>query len=128
MRPIEKDGTLIAIHFDGTFTEGTQPQTEEGFPLQVLSLKHPKGKILLAHAHTPRDRTTHELMECLVVLSGRILAKIFHENELIESIEMGPKEALMLVHGGVGYEILEDAEMMEFKNGPYLEDKMLINS
>lgn len=127
MRVITYNQKKVAFFFEGIFEEGTKPQTEESLPLQVIALKHPKGKVLVAHKHEPKNRTTNHLMECLVVFSGKVMATLYYENQQIENIEIGPGQGLMIVDGGVGYEILEDATMMEFKNGPFLEDKIIID-
>ena|SRR6185436_15189141 len=127
MRSITKDGTLVAVHYDGTFADGTKPLTTEDLALQIIGLKHPKGKVLVAHSHEPKQRTTQGLVECLMVFSGKVRATIYYQAKSIETVELTAGQGLMIVSGGVGYEILEDATMMEFKNGPFLEDKIIIN-
>lgn len=126
MRKIIKDGQLVALAFDGSFEPGTQPMTDPNLALQVIALKHPKGKTLVPHSHTPNPRSTERLIECLIVFSGRVRASVYHKNQLLEKIELTTGHGLMIIDGGVGYEILENATMMEFKNGPFLDDKLII--
>jgi len=106
---------------------GTSPVTEGDEPFQALTLKHPKGKYLLAHKHKPKKRITKRLQECLVVLKGRVKIDLYGpDDKKFKSITLKAGEALLLASGGYGIHILQDAEMMEFKNGPFLEDKILI--
>ena len=37
-----------------------------------------------------------------------------------------PSQGLLILDAAVGLEALEDVEMLEFKNGPFFEDKILV--
>lgn len=126
MREIKKENILVAIVFDGTFEEGTKPLTGAVFSLQALAFRHPKGRIFPAHFHKPQRRVTENLMEALVIFSGKIRVDVYYEKEIVESVELSGGEGIIIVNGGIGAEVLEDAAMMEFKNGPFLEDKVLL--
>lgn len=45
MKRIKKHNKIVALVFDGSYQDGTHPLTDAALPLQVLALKHPKGKI-----------------------------------------------------------------------------------
>ncbi len=126
MRIIKKEEKIIAIVFDGTFEDGTKPLTPEAWPLQVIALNHPAGKKLVAHSHCPTTRTTENLMEALMVFSGVVNVSVYSQNELIEVVTVRTGQGVMIVDGGIGIEVIEDAKMMEFKNGPFVEDKVLL--
>ncbi len=107
--------------------EGTSPVTDGKEPFQALTLKHPKGKYLLAHKHKHKRRVTSRLQECLVVRKGKVKIDLYGpDDKKFKSVTIGAGEALLLASGGYGIHVLQDAEMMEFKNGPFLEDKILI--
>jgi hypothetical protein len=128
MKFIKNDGLLVAIVFDGSFEDGTKALTEESLALQVIALKHPKGKKLVSHSHKPTDRTTKNLMEALMVFSGLIEVTIYtRSGGLLEKIKLSKNQGVLIVDGGIGIEIIEDAEMMEFKNGPFIEDKIVFS-
>ena len=91
-----------------------------------INLKHPKGKVLVTHRHQPMSRTTESLMEMLMVITGRARVTIYDQQTPIEAVELSAGQGVMLVDGGIGIEVLEDAQMLEFKNGPFLEDKIVI--
>ena len=126
MRIIKSADRTIAWVFDGRFEEGTKPLTDEKWALQVINLKHPKGKVLVAHRHQPIRRTTESLMEMLMVMTGLVRVTIYDHQNPVEVIELTAGQGVMLIDGGIGIEILEDAEMLEFKNGPFVEDKVVI--
>ncbi|NCN25876.1 hypothetical protein COT94_01815 [Candidatus Falkowbacteria bacterium CG10_big_fil_rev_8_21_14_0_10_37_14] len=106
---------------------GSVPITEENQPLQIVSLKHPKGTYLKAHRHAPKHRETECLQECLVVRKGNVRIDVYSSDGVfIKAIELSAGQIYVSVSGGIGINILEDAEIFEFKNGPFVEDKVLI--
>lgn len=109
---------------------GTAPITDPGEFLQVLGLKHPKGGYLKAHTHKPRRRVTTRLQECLMARKGKIKLDLYEPEtwKKFKSITLNMGEIFLLLNGGYGIHILEDAEMFEFKNGPFLEDKVLLTT
>jgi len=118
--------TLVGIRIK-KMGKGTVPVTPPQEPLQMLTLKHPKGKYLLAHMHAPKKRTTTRLQECLVVKKGRIKIDLYSpDKKLFKKIFLNAGEAFILMNGGYGIHVIRDAEMMELKNGPFKEDKVLL--
>lgn len=117
---------LVAIVL-GRFPKGSIPQTDGKEPLQLVTLKHPKGKYLLAHTHEPKKRQTDRMQECLIVKKGRIRIDLYGpDKKMFKKITLKTGGLLLLVDGGYGIQILDDAEMIELKNGPFIEDKVLL--
>lgn len=117
---------LVAI-FLGKFPKGSIPQTGGQESLQLVTLKHPKGRYLLAHTHKPTPRKTTKMQECIVVKKGKIKVDLYGpDKKMFKKITMKVGDLLILLNGGYGIHILEDAEMIELKNGPFVEDKVLI--
>lgn len=108
--------------------KGSVPITDPKESVQVVGLKHAKGAYLKAHAHKPRRRVTSRLQEGLVVRKGKIKIDLYapKSGKKCKSIALKAGEMFLLLNGGYGIHILEDAELFEFKNGPFLEDKILI--
>lgn len=128
MKKIFYKKTLIGIRVR-RLQKGSVPITDPKESVQVVGLKHPKGAYLKAHAHKPRRRVTPCLQEGLIVRKGKIKIDLYTPESLekFKSITLKAGEMFLLLNGGYGIHILEDAEMFEFKNGPFLEDKVLIN-
>ncbi len=117
---------LIAIVL-GNFPKGSIPQTGGQEPLQLVTLKHPKGKYLLAHTHKPTPRQTAKMQECLVIKKGKIRVDLYGpDKKMFKKVTLKTGDLLILLNGGYGIHILEDAELIELKNGPFVEDKVLI--
>lgn len=118
--------TLLAIHIQN-LAEGSNPVTLPDHHLQMVTVKHPKGTTLKAHTHRPQKRVTSQLQECLVVCKGKIKVDLYSpEKTLFKKIIVNQGEAFITISGGHGIHILEDAEIFELKNGPFIDDKELI--
>lgn len=127
MEKIYYQDTLIAIRMK-TIASGSVPITDGSEPLQLVTLKHPKGAYLKAHLHTPKKRQTETLQECLIVRKGKIKIDLYTPQRVFfKYVYLGVGEVLILVQGGYGIHILKDSELIEVKNGPFIEDKVLIN-
>ena len=119
-------GRLIGIKIANLST-GSIPQTEESQPLQIVTLKHPKGTNLKAHVHTPKKRVTSRLQECMIIRKGKIKLSVYTQNgTLIEKVLLKKGELFLLVEGGIGIDFINDSEIYEIKNGPFKKDKILI--
>ena len=107
--------------------KGSVPLTDGEEPLQLVSLRHPKGSYLKAHMHKPVKRITARLQECLIVKKGKIKLDLYGpDKHLFKSVYLLAGDFFVLMQGGIGIHILKDAEMIEVKNGPFKEDKVLI--
>ena len=117
---------LIGIKIT-TIRQGSIPITKDHESVQIVTLSHPKGTYLKAHMHKPTERRTNKLQECLIVKKGRIKIDLYSpDNELFKDIELDEGEVFLLTNGGYGIHLLEDSELIEMKNGPFIEDKVLI--
>jgi len=107
---------------------GSKPITPPEEALQVLTLKHPKGQLIAPHSHVPRRRETGVLQECLVVVRGKLRVSFFDEttNMAFTHIDIAQGEACITLSGPHSVEFLEDSEVIEIKNGPYIDDKQTI--
>ncbi|TSC79448.1 MAG: hypothetical protein G01um101429_435 [Parcubacteria group bacterium Gr01-1014_29] len=111
-----------------TLKKGSVPITRDEEPLQLLGLKHPKGHYFVPHRHTPMKRVSNQLQECLVVRKGKVKVDIYAPGDIkFKSVILKEGELFILLNGGYGIHVLEDAELFELKNGPFLgNDKVLI--
>lgn len=126
MEKIFYKDTLVAIKIS-SFPKGSTPLTDPYGPLQLVTLKHPKGAYLKAHMHKPKKRVTQKLQECLVVKKGKIKVNLYSPDKVkFKKIFLKEGQLLFMVNGGLGITVIADCEIMEFKNGPFVEDKVLI--
>lgn len=126
MEKISHKNTLIAIRMK-KLKNGAVPLTEPDGPLQVLAHKRKAGKKTPAHFHLPKKRVTQTLQECLVMIKGRIKVDLYgNHKKKIKSLYLSAGDIVIFMGGGHAVHILEDTELIEVKNGPFIEDKLLL--
>ncbi len=127
MNEIFYNNVLVGIHVQ-RLKVGSNPITRDEEPLQLLGLKHRQGHYFVPHKHAPCVRTTNHLQECLIVRKGKVKVDVYAPNdEKFKSILLKAGELFILLNGGYGIHVLEDAELFELKNGPFMgNDKILI--
>jgi mannose-6-phosphate isomerase-like protein (cupin superfamily) len=87
---------------------------------QLGVLKWPRGHLIDAHVHNPMTRTIDSTQEVLFIRSGRVRVDLYGEDRLYRSsLELASGDVIFLASGGHGFEILEDADIVEVKQGPY---------
>lgn len=107
--------------------KGSIPQTKGKEPVQLVTLKHPQGTYLQSHMHRPRKRVTNKLQECMIVRRGKVRIDLYGtDKKKFKYIFLKEGQIYISMHGGVGIHILEDTEILEVKNGPFKEDKVII--
>lgn len=110
---------------------GSVPITNRDEPLQLVTLKHPEGKYLIPHKHDPKKRSTVFCETCFVVRKGKIKLNLYEpkKNKFFKSIILNQGDIFITLNGsGHGICMLEDSEVLEVKNGPFIEDKILIEA
>ena len=129
--PIEKilsNGKCLAIILGKDFSEsGLHFFTPDDFSQQLAYMRHPAGKIIQPHLHNPVRREVIYTQEVLFVKSGRVRVDFYGDNqEYLESRILRAGDIILLASAGHGFEILEETEMVEVKQGPYVqqEDKV----
>lgn len=124
MREITHEGLVLARHVPASeaWGEGLRFFSPDADFIQAGTWGYPAGKELLAHSHNEAHRAVAWTQELLYVRKGRLRARIYSPtDELLDTLEAGEGDLLMLLRGGHGYDILEDGtQVLEVKNGPYL--------
>lgn len=112
-----------------TFSSGSVPVTGGKEPLQLVTLKHPKKTKLVNHLHTPKKRTVKFAETCFIVKKGKIKLLLYSaDKEFVTDIILRTGDIFLTFNGsGHGVEFLMGSEVAEIKNGPFIEDKILIN-
>jgi mannose-6-phosphate isomerase-like protein (cupin superfamily) len=90
------------------------------FSQQLAYMNHPAGKIIEPHVHNPVPREVHYTQEALFIRKGRLRVDFYdEERRYLESRELEKGDVILLAGGGHGFEVLEEIEMIEVKQGPY---------
>lgn len=116
---------LLAIIVSSRFRKyGVHFFTEANLSQQLAYMRHPAGKVIAPHVHNPVVREVHHTQEVLIIKRGRLRVNFYDEAQsYLESRVLEPGDTIMLVSGGHGFEVLEEIEMIEVKQGPYAGDQ-----
>lgn len=114
---------LLAIIIYHNFHAGPGIQffTSDNLSQQLAYMHHPAGKTILPHVHNPVSREVQYTQEVLLIKKGRLRVDFYNEDQqYLESCVLGAGDVILLVAGGHGFEVLEEIEMIEVKQGPYV--------
>jgi hypothetical protein len=119
---IEFEGTEFAIILRSGMREpGIQFFTPPHFSQQLGCMRHPAGHLIEPHVHNPVPRAVQFTQEALFLRRGRLRVDFYSEaGAYLESRELGAGDVILLIRGGHGFEVLEEIEMVEVKQGPYV--------
>ncbi len=122
---IEHAGATLALIVRREFAEpGIHFFTPNELSQQLAFMRHPAGKVIDAHVHNPVSRTVAYTQETLFLRSGRLRVDFYDDDQIyLESRELRGGDVILLIRGGHGFEVLEDLEMFEVKQGPYAGDE-----
>jgi mannose-6-phosphate isomerase-like protein (cupin superfamily) len=122
---IEHEGAMLALIVRREFAEsGIHFFTPNELSQQLAFMRHPAGKVIDAHVHNPVARTVAYTQETLFIRRGRLRVDFYgNDQAYLESRELRGGDVILLIQGGHGFEVLEDLEMFEVKQGPYAGDE-----
>lgn len=116
------NGKLFALIVKQNFNEpGINFFTDDDMSQQLAFMKHPEGKIIQPHLHNLVSRNIQNTQEVLFIRKGKLRVDFFSENkEFLESRILEEGDVILLIQGGHGFKVLEEVEMFEVKQGPYV--------
>jgi hypothetical protein len=95
--------------------------TPDDYSQQLAFMQHEKGKIIQPHLHNAVKREVFYTKEVLVLRKGKVKVDFYTDaQEYISSSILDIGDVILLATGGHGFEVLEDVEMFEIKQGPYV--------
>jgi hypothetical protein len=121
---IRHNNEIFAIIISRDFDKpGIHFVTPGGFSQQLAYMRHPAGKVIQAHVHNPVNREVQYTLEVLLLRKGRLRVDFFdNDQKYLESRILEAGDVILLATGGHGFEVLEEVEMIEVKQGPYAGD------
>lgn len=117
-------GELFAIIVRAGFAgEGVHFFTPNEFSQQLAYMRHPTGKLIDPHVHNVVKRNITYTQEVLIIKRGKLRVDFYDSNRsYLQSRILAGGDIILLATGGHGFEVLEDIEMIEVKQGPYAGD------
>jgi mannose-6-phosphate isomerase-like protein (cupin superfamily) len=117
-------GVEFAIIVRSGFNEpGIHFFTPGDFSQQLGYMRRPAGHVIEPHVHNSVHRSVHFTREALFLRRGRLRVDFYTDDgDYVESRELEAGDVILLAAGGHGFEALEEIEMIEVKQGPYIGD------
>jgi hypothetical protein len=115
---------LLALIISHRFNKpGIHFFTPDELSQQLAYMHHPTGKIIPPHVHNPVPRQVTYTQEVLFIKAGKLRVDFYtDQQQYLESRILEAGDTILLVTGGHGFEVLEEVEMIEVKQGPYVGD------
>jgi mannose-6-phosphate isomerase-like protein (cupin superfamily) len=118
------EGIEFAIIVRSGFSQpGIHFFTPGDFSQQLGYMRHSAGHVIEPHIHNPVHRSVHFTREVLFLRRGRLRVDFYSDDgDYLESRELEAGDVILLAAGGHGFQALEEIEMIEVKQGPYIGD------
>ncbi len=116
-----KENLLAIIVRNNYKQDGLKFFTSETNTQQIGCVGHPKGTVCQAHIHNKIKREIYYTSETLIIKEGKVRADIYdNEKNYLESKILEKGDIILFTDGGHGFTFLENTQMVEIKQGPYL--------
>ena len=112
---------LLAIILRTAFKkEGIDFFTPPDFSQQLGYMNRPKGYKIQPHIHKKIERTIRLTQEVLFIKKGLVRVDFYKSDKtyLISKL-LNQGDVILLSSGGHGFEMLENSEIIEVKQGPF---------
>ena len=122
---IKAGDQVLAVIISRDFHEpGIHFFTPSDLSQQLAYMRHPAGKVIEPHVHNPVSRNVHYTQEVLLLKRGKLRVDFYDDSQAyLESRVLHGGDVILLATGGHGFEVLEEIEMIEVKQGPYAGDQ-----
>jgi len=118
---ITNRGQTLAIILQTTYKEkGINFSKLKEFSQQLAYMNRPSGYEIQPHVHNAVQREVQFTKEVLFIKSGKVRVDFYdNEKNYLESRILVSGDVILLAFGGHGFEMMEDSEIIEVKQGPY---------
>ena len=115
---------LLALIVYSSFNQdGIAFFTPDSFSQQLGYMKRPPGYQIPPHVHNPVTRAVLFTQEVLFIRRGKVRVDFYGEDKgYLESRILNGGDVILLAAGGHGFEMLEESEIIEVKQGPFTGD------
>jgi hypothetical protein len=115
---------LLAVIIRADFqADGIVFATPNELPQQLGYMKRPAGYEIDPHVHVLKRYDVQYSSETLFIRKGKVRIDFYSEDRQYLSSEiLMAGDVVLLSRGGHGFEMLEESEIIEVKQGPYESD------
>lgn len=118
------ENKLLAIIIRSDYRkDGIEFFTPNDFSQQLAYMNRPAGYKIQPHIHNKVQREVFYTQEVLYIKKGKVKIDFFDDDRKpIDAITVQTGDVILLASGGHGFEMLEETEMIEVKQGPFAGD------
>ncbi|WP_298258702.1 hypothetical protein [Bradyrhizobium sp.] len=122
---VKHEEQLLAVIVRSDFCEpGITFFTDGELSQQMGFMRHPAGKMIEPHLHNHISRSINFTQEALFIRRGKLRVDFYADDQrYLSSHVLQTGDVVLLISGGHGFEVLEEIEMIEIKQGPYAGDR-----
>ena len=115
-----QDKLLSIIIRSNYKSQGIEFFTPDDFSQQLGYMNRKKGHVIIPHLHNSVKREVSYTKEVLFIKSGKVRIDFYDDKKnYFESRILDQGDVVLLAFGGHGFEMIEDSEIIEIKQGPY---------
>lgn len=124
MENIEKiyhgEQLLSIIIRDNFHAEGISFITPDDIPHQIGYMNRNKDYVIAPHVHNKVSRMIEYTQETIIIKSGVVRVDLYSNDQVyLDSRLLYKGDIILLANGGHGFKMIQPAEMIEIKQGPY---------
>ena len=89
---------------------------------QIGYINYPKGHEILKHYHPRRKKIIYDNNEALFIKKGKIRINFFDPKNMKKSFcskILNKNDIILILYAGHGFEVIDNVQMLEIKQGPY---------
>lgn len=119
---VDDQGVVLCHIIRGEYSpQKTEFYTPNEYSQQMGIIKYPEGGNIKPHFHNKVARNVFFTQEVLVIRKGKVKVNLFSSGAMhfVGSVILNTGDTILLATGGHGFEMLENTEMLEIKQGPY---------
>ena len=122
---IKCENNLLAIIIPDNYSaDGINFFTPNSYSQQLAYMHHKSGHKIDAHRHNQVKREVNYTQEVLFIKKGKLRVDFYNDdNKYIQSSILNKGDIILLITGGHGFEVLEEVEMIEVKQGPFIGEQ-----
>ena len=115
------DRLLAVIVRNDYKQDGVSFFTPDAAAQQIGCIGRAKGDVCEAHVHNMVKRDVFYTSETLIIKEGKVRADIYdNDKTYVQSVIVSKGDVILFCDGGHGFKFLEDTQIVEIKQGPYL--------
>lgn len=121
---IVNDGIILAVLLRSNYSgEGINFFTPNDYSQQLGYMHRSEGYVIPPHVHNPVAREVQFTKEVLFIKTGKVRVDFYDDSQnYLESRVLNQGDVILLAYGGHGFQMLEQSEIIEVKQGPYAGD------